>query len=619
MLLTLAFLAGFLVPAVLHWLRLRRIQEGLRRFGARAEPSQFGRLFEGDAKLAHLWRQYRETLHLPHGAPPGDASVRATLPADTFLNPLSMVDGRLRTEFFKHLPGIFTGIGIIGTFAGLIEGLRRFQVSENAATVRASLEALMHAVGEAFLVSASAIALAMLVTFVEKLLLSSLYARSEDIAQAIDARFEGAAGEDYLSRLVAVSEGAAGREQALRQELVRELGAAWRESSSALGTRLEDALKAQGDRVADAVAAAVSRALEQGLREPLQQLAAGAAGAREGHAAADAALRETRAGFGDRLTAVLERQSSSASEAGRQGAREMQEAVQALQSLVNRTAEETRRAQIDASQQLGESLADMSRRAGEMLAALQAAQEQTLTRASARDADALTRTTEAVGHLTGQMGQAAQGAATQMEAAAAQMGRAAELIARSNSGALERLDAGARAMNEASSQLAGAATRAAEAMDGAHRAAQGFDEVGGVLSTGAGALKDTLEDYRQQREAVASLMAEFGQMLLQARQDVGMGGETLARIEAATRRLQEAQRECEQYLAGVSHVLGDAHQAFALNVRKTLELANTGFHDKLAASVGLLAATIGELESVLGQATPAGHASMPSAMPGPQA
>ena len=66
-------------------------------------------------------------------------------------------------------------------------------------------------------------------------------------------------------------------------------------------------------------------------------------------------------------------------------------------------------------------------------------------------------------------------------------------------------------------------------------------------------------------------------------------------------------------------MLGDAHQAFALNVRKTLELANTSFHDKLAASVGLLAATIGELESVLGQAAPSSHASMPPAMPGPQA
>jgi hypothetical protein len=54
-------------------------------------------------------------------------------------------------------------------------------------------------------------------------------------------------------------------------------------------------------------------------------------------------------------------------------------------------------------------------------------------------------------------------------------------------------------------------------------------------------------------------------------------------------------------------VLGDAHQAFAIAVRKTLELANTEFHNKLASSVGLLSSSIAELEATLGQATPHRH------------
>ena len=43
-------------------------------------------------------------------------ALRATATAEAFFNAQYVVDGRLRTEFFKHLPGIFTGIGIIGTF-----------------------------------------------------------------------------------------------------------------------------------------------------------------------------------------------------------------------------------------------------------------------------------------------------------------------------------------------------------------------------------------------------------------------------------------------------------------------------------------------------------------------
>ena len=49
------------------------------------------------------------------------------MPAEAYFNSQYVVDSRLRTEFFRHLPGIFTGVGIIGTFSGLITGLRQFQ------------------------------------------------------------------------------------------------------------------------------------------------------------------------------------------------------------------------------------------------------------------------------------------------------------------------------------------------------------------------------------------------------------------------------------------------------------------------------------------------------------
>lgn len=47
-------------------------------------------------------------------------ALRATVPAETFFTEQALVDTPLRTEFFKHVPGILTGIGIIGTFYGLL-------------------------------------------------------------------------------------------------------------------------------------------------------------------------------------------------------------------------------------------------------------------------------------------------------------------------------------------------------------------------------------------------------------------------------------------------------------------------------------------------------------------
>ena len=222
--LILVFLVVFFVPGLLHWNRLRSIQKDIWRFESKNSASEFKKVFARDKRLAHLWKEYQDSLHIQREERDGQLTIiatRATAPAELYFNSQFVVDSRLRTEFFKHLPGLFTGIGIIGTFSGLIEGLRQFQVSENAATVRDSLQSLMHLVGEAFLVSAAAIGAAMVVTFIEKLLLASLYRRTEEIAHDIDARFDSGAGEEYLSRLVRASEDSASQSKILKDALVR--------------------------------------------------------------------------------------------------------------------------------------------------------------------------------------------------------------------------------------------------------------------------------------------------------------------------------------------------------------------------------------------------------------
>ena len=65
-----------------------------------------------------------------------------------------------------------------------------------------------------------------------------------------------------------------------------------------------------------------------------------------------------------------------------------------------------------------------------------------------------------------------------------------------------------------------------------------------------------------------------------------------------------AQQQADLYLGSVSKVLGESHQAFAIAVRKTLDVANTEFHTKLSTAVGLLSSTVLELEATLGHVKP---------------
>src|SRR5437899_2396819 len=198
-----AFVIWFLAPAVRHWFRLRSIERNLRA-ATTSSPQQLKAIFSGDRQLLHLWKQYEETLHEQtedRGGIVRTIAVRSTIPAETFFNSQYVVDSRLHTEFFRHLPGIFTGVGIIGTFSGLIMGLKEFQSgletapggsagSSSASAIGSAIGGLLHEVYIAFLVSASAITAAMFVTLIEKFLIASLYRRVESIAQNIDARFE---------------------------------------------------------------------------------------------------------------------------------------------------------------------------------------------------------------------------------------------------------------------------------------------------------------------------------------------------------------------------------------------------------------------------------------------
>ena len=85
--------------------------------------------------LTHLWTEYAKTLHpQSEDGDNGQSKIvrwRATALADNFFSEQSVVDTRLKTEYYKHLPGILTGLGIIGTFTGLIIGLGRFKVPKD--------------------------------------------------------------------------------------------------------------------------------------------------------------------------------------------------------------------------------------------------------------------------------------------------------------------------------------------------------------------------------------------------------------------------------------------------------------------------------------------------------
>lgn len=268
-----AFLIRFVWPA---WRLGRQLDEVLRRLDAL--PRRDGQAIDIDAigrdiltqgALAHLWREYAQTLHGIHdtdgNGKPRLAAWRSTAMAESYFTEQALVDIPLKADFYKHLPGILTGLGIIGTFAGLIVGLTHFEVSSSAETVRASLRDLIQGVGHAFKISAAAIALAMLFTWIEKSLITARYRQVARLVQRIDSLFESGVGEEYLARLVRASEVSANQGAQQGRMIVAEL----RQALEEMGKRQQEAFAKQQAQLS----AAVAQAVGQALKEPMDRVA----------------------------------------------------------------------------------------------------------------------------------------------------------------------------------------------------------------------------------------------------------------------------------------------------------------------------------------------------------
>lgn len=634
-LLTLGFILWFFMPAVLLRLRLVRVLRQLRK-GKPQSASDLQKIFEGDPRLLHLWTEFRDTLHAQREERDGQmvtVALRATAPAESFFNSQYVVDGRLRTEFFKHLPGIFTGIGIIGTFSGLIMGLKNFVVPEDPAKVRQSLELLLGGVFEAFIVSAAAITLAMVVTFIEKVLLSSLYRHTEDIAQHLDGLFTMGAGEEYLSRLVTASEDSAAQSRILKDSLVGDLKVLLQEMTDRQITAHEANSQALGRHI--------TAGIETSLKEPLKQIGDVVAKASGDQSAAAATLlQDVMASFSQRLNDLLGGQISGIQELNQKSAQAMQDAVASLQGLLGRMEENSQRSgdamaekmaraveemerrqaeineethrfvddiremvsksQSETNAKLNEAIGNLSQQMGAMIGALQAQAEQSHQDQQQRERSLAERTQGMVNDLGASVAEVVK----QMAASSDQMRQSVASLERTTTSSIDKLNSSARTLEQGAIAFAQAGEKVTGALGRATTVADKMAEVSGALISSATSLQNVLSDYRANREATGSMLTELRAVVESAKREASLTQQMLDRIQTAATKLAQAQQETENYLEGISEVLADAHSKFADGLSRTLDRANSDFHAKLSSAVKLLSSAVEELEVSLSGATP---------------
>ncbi|WP_454888269.1 anti-phage ZorAB system protein ZorA [Sphingobium herbicidovorans] len=627
-----SFVAYFLKPARDLNAKLKAILQNVEQ--ARARNSRdLAICFEPDAKIAALWNEYRETLHVQkdldvQSGEMVESAIRSTVPAEMILSPHSVVDGRVHAEFFKHLPGIFTGIGIIGTFTGLLSGLRAFKISDDSGVVRDSLTNLLHGVSEAFFVSAFAIFLAMLITVVEKYLLNSLYRKVTQLAHEIDATYEAGAGEEYLARLVTSSEDAASQTKILKDALVADL----REILTELADRQINATVQRSNELGTTIAGALTDA----LKGPLDQIA-GAVGqvSQDQSSAVTKLLTDVLASFSDRLENMFGTQLSGIGDMQQRTIDAMQTAVLKLQDLTNNVEAAGTRAsdamstkllevvqaveakQAAMSDELRTVIKEMRSSTGEMQEATQTRVQDMLTALSERMAQAISaierqadersrlqadedrrRAEAAAGHV-GQMRQSIDSISSNVDGLVAAIREMTAGVQGATRDAFVRLNGGADTLLAAANKLENSGREVVGGFDRIANVTTGLSEAAGSVAGAARGLDSVVSDYRSARDAVATMVQDLRATVENASREASLTADVLSRIEGATQKLASAQYEADGFLDEVADVIGKSHEKFAEGMRGTVIEANRVFHSQLSSATGLLKEAIQELEASL--------------------
>ena len=630
--LTSLFILGYLVQGGRVgwqlWSSVRNIT-ALRKKTKQVNPDEVGKLLKREP-FRHLWSEYRDTLHDLKRA--GNAAgslteVRASVPAEVYFTREVLVDSRLFDDFTKHLPGVLTGLGIIGTFAGLLDGLGKFDATTSATAV-AGLKPLLEGVAHAFVASAIAIGCAMFVTFASKFVLAMFYRWVEQLCHTIDALYSTGAGEEYLQRLVHASEKSEAHAAQLKQALVEDLTQlmtnlverqihAQAESNRALGTHIGDAITGT-------------------LSDPLKKMTEAMESSNKGNSEAVSGMLETMLTgfmakledtFGGQMRGINEqmersmgamttvqqslqklvedinssneqatnRMSGTLEDAMKQSAAnqqlltdQMRQFVEDFRKLVGEEQDKSKRAMDDAVSSVMEQLTAA-------VSELETTRRTAATQEQSRNDQLASRTQDLVGGLSSQVEDLLKSVAEQVSLTQ----RNIDAIANVSTRAIDGMNSGALNMGTAAQRFETAGGAVSGVFDKSAKVSEQLTTAATTLQSAATAVRQGFEQYDNTRKTVDTGVAALTTLIENAKKEAGLSKELLGDMERIVTQLKTAETQSLQYLEGVNKTLSTAFEQFGTQLTEQVRKAVGETDRQLGGGVQQLTGVVQELGSAL--------------------
>lgn len=561
----------------------------------------------------HLWAEYEDTLHLVR-APDGEPiSMRATATSEIYFSKESVVDTQIDADFFRHLPGILTGIGIIGTFAGLVIGLYQFKPAEPDVT----LVLLLHEVTSAFIGSGFAILAAIFITFYEKTTLNRCYRLLETVNNRIDDLFSKGVGEEYLYRLVSSSEKSSANTASLKDALINDLKQLMHEVadkqinaqiqssqniSSQIAQAIKDGLEApMGDlmkvveKASGEQGGAVTGMLEnllsafmakidetfgsqiQNINTAIQKSSDSMTMVQEAMTRLITDISDVNKKTTSEMSAKMEESMSKAALAQEQMNQQLRSFVEELKKLILEQQSQTKQAMDETMQKILSEL--------EKSIAVISSERENQSVADKERADRLVKETE--GLYSGLTDNVVQ-LMSDVKEAAFKTEENIRAIQNAATSAISGMNDGALVMRDAANRFADAGETIGGVFDKSKVVTDQLEQTASTLQLASASVRTAFEKYDESRESVQSYVLQLQGLVDNAKKEVGLSSQMLADLQRIVDALQTAEKQSTDYLNQVNSVLKGSFQQFGQEMVAQVENLKSSSDTLLTGSLGAL-------------------------------
>lgn len=565
----------------------------------------------------HLWAEYEDTLHLVRDYDGEAISMRATSTSEIYFSKESVVDTQIDADFFRHLPGILTGIGIIGTFSGLVWGLQLFDPQKPDET----LSFLLQEVNSAFIGSGLAILIAIGITYFEKTTLNKCYRLLETVNNRIDDLFSKGVGEEYLYRLVSASEKSSANTASLKDALIDDLKKLMHE----VADKQIDAQLQSSQNISSQIAGSIREVLEAPMKN-LMEVVAKASGEQGGAvtgmlenllSAFMAKIDETFGSQIQNINAAIQKSSDSMtmvqeamtrlisdiSGAGQKATSEMstkmEEAItraslaqeqmnQQLRSFVEELRKLILEQQNQTKQAMDKTMQEILVELEKSISVISSERENQSLADKARTDRLVTETEGLYSGLTDNVVRLME----DVKDTAFKTEENIRAIQNVTTGAISGMNDGALVMRDAADRFYKAGESVGGVFDKSRVVTDQLEQTASTLQIASASVRTAFEKYDSSRESVQGYVLQLQNLVDNAKKEVGLSSQMLSDLEKILVALQTAEKQSTDYLNQVNSVLKGSFQQFGQEMVSQVEMLKVSSDTLLSGSLSALEGTV---------------------------